>query len=242
MQRIKKIVSFILAFCLCISFSFPAYATEEKDDMESVANVGAINERILLSKIHEKESEVYVLVYEQLKAQGAENMFEMYKLLLAPEIEREVYREYGYSVNSISSTSYNFPYGGTVGYTSSLGPQVAITYMDLGCTYKYVLTSGSTVAQTVISTVLGFVPNWGYPFSVLFAMSSRVTESAKSSIDRAGGRAYIMSVHEPATMSNSSVLVGWGSYPNAIVETGATNISKSPFPKNGHSHYNGVGY
>lgn len=240
MQSIKRMISCLLVVCLCVSFAFPAYAADDAADTEN-DNKG-ISERILRFKVQEKENEIYALVYDQLKAQGAEDMFDTYKALLAPEIEREVYQEYGYSVNSVSSTSYNFPYGGIVGYTSYLGTQVATTYMDLGCTYKYVLTSGSTVAETIIVTLLGFVPNWGYPFGMLFGLTSWVTESAKRSIHNAGGRGYIMSVHDPATMSDSSVLVGWSSYPSAVVPNGATGISQRPYPKNNHSHYDGAGY
>lgn len=240
MQSIKRMISCLLVVCLCVSFTFPAYAAEDVADTEN--NNKGISERVLRFKVQEKENEIYALVYDQLEAQGAEDMFDTYKALLSPEIEREVYQEYGYSVNSVSSTSYNFPYGGVVGYTSYLGTQVTVTYMDLGCTYKYVLTSGSTIARTVITNLLGFVPNWGYPFSILLGLTSRLTESAKVSIHNAGGRGYIMSVHDPTTMSDSSVLVGWSSYPSAVVASGATGISRNAFPQNNHSHYNGAGY
>lgn len=169
-----------------------------------------------------KKSRIFDNVYRQLEVQDAVSLFETYKEILSPSIEMSVREKYNVAAdrpNTYANDTYTYyaPDGGVATYVSQLGAEVAVTCLDYNNSYYYVLGGGSFQVETIIETILGFLPDWGNVFGGIFAFNSVADYFARQDIIEAGGYAKIMNVYDPVSMDQGSVVMGWDTYPRLYI-------------------------
>lgn len=219
-----KLIAIVVVIALMFSYTGTTFATAKSD-----VSVG-LQEKIQ-NEIEMEKQEVFQSVYEQLEKQHALSHLDIYKDILSESIESKIYAKYAAESPSrvtAGSTRYVFTYGGAMAYDKASG-HVTTTYLDYDNSYYYVLSGGSCIAKTIIEAIAGSLPNWGYVFTALFALTTIVSNSAKTSIKNANGYAYIISV-KGNDGSTSSVLLGWSSYPY-VNEPSGSNLHTKFFAK-----------
>jgi len=193
-----------------------------------------VPESQIQAEIHSEEDRIFGEVYDQLKAQNALKYLSTFEEILRPQIEMSVRAEYNIATNSITTNSLNlyyWPNGGVTTCISSPGNlSVATTLMNYDDTYNYILsTGGSFTLRDVIQAILGFIPKFGNVFSGIFSMTTTVNKAALKSVREAGGYGYVMNIHDPSTLDDTSVLVGWDNYPYFYADSSATDFHATQF-------------
>lgn len=170
----------------------------------------------------------YNAIYEQLEAQDALDMLDIFVQICASTNPKIV--PYG---SDDDITNVNAPYGGTMEYVTKDGSvrlDVAITHLDRDNTLYYVLSMQELKVSDVIIAILGYVPFIGPLASALGNARTVITAGTASSIKNAGG--YAKLVTTARYDGTVSIAEGWNRYPYMyLYDTSAYNIVTTKFPK-----------
>lgn len=232
-MKYKPFISLLVVSAIFTSiFALSSYA---------VSDSTMLSDSSIEAEISEREQEIFDDIYNQLKAQNAEILFDTYKEILAPQIRDEIYYIHGYpvanrSIISSYSRSYTFTYGGYVTYLKSVPDskptEVAVLNLDYDDSYAFVLNSSSSFTiQDLATTILGYAPNIGAISSIVSTMNSMSTKASYKSISSAGGYAQIINTYSREYDTKASIVTGWYSHPSYSTPSDAYSITATTFSK-----------
>ena len=163
----KRLCSFVLAAILLVA-SVPG---------ASASNITTPEQMYALAENEIQATMEVVMndVYQQLDAQDALVLLDLYRQILEPEIRADVMEKYGLSAVSTETTrisgqkTYSLPYGGVITYLSEFDDyaptEVVATYLDRDRAYDYIFlgkndttTDTDFVVGTIIQEAVGNIP------------------------------------------------------------------------------------
>lgn len=219
----KKMLCTLLIFALMFSTTCFSFASSNEVVQEKLFNTLSQTEKLsITNEIEEAKETEFKELYRQLEMQDALGLYDDYVEYLTEVITYEVMQKNNVVYTATYRGRYDgYTHGATAGYVTSPGPVTTIsTYLDYDDSYYYVLSltaSSKFVMGNIIASIIGAVPNWGAPFTVLFQLKGIVTASGLNSIKNAGGYASIINMK--SAMEQASYLRGWDTYPNFVFLT-----------------------
>lgn len=224
----KKI--FCLIFTLVLSFG-------------SFGNVFAATPDIKGSKSGDMESDIQneieiarKEIYRQLEEQDALILMEVYEDIIYPQIEKQIRAEYRGEVNPFieeRASYYYAPKGGMVTYLTPISgykpTEVAVTCLDRDKSYDYFLNKYSFSLSSVLSTILGYIPDLGDVSGMILDIKGIADSLAISNVKNADGCAQIINTYSREWGTKASLLTGWSDRYNIYVPSNATNVTFSRF-------------
>lgn len=235
----RRFLSFLLALAMCLPLCVPAFAADLNVSDE-------LMEKRIQAEIQSEKERIFASVYEQLEAQDALSLMDIYVEILTPKIEASVLASYGVKTASTRASSYRFANGGTLGYNSISDSVVLDTYYTKDqytayCNANADVEDGSSPIS--ISNILSWlykhaklsedtretINGWGAIFKVLVKAQGMVDDAAQDSVARAGGFANIISVSAAGGSETGTTVIGWKNQPMATLPPIATNVHVQMF-------------
>ncbi len=236
----KRLCSFVLAAILLVA-SVPG---------ASASNITTPEQMYALAENEIQATMEVVMndVYQQLDAQDALVLLDLYRQILEPEIRADVMEKYGLSAVSTETTrisgqkTYSLPYGGVITYLSEFDDyaptEVVATYLDRDRAYDYIFlgkndttTDTDFVVGTIIQEAVGNIPYVSGIANILFFLESLADSSIKSSISSANGYAKVINTRSREFNTSASVVTGWSTHNTATTPSNSINHKVTYFPE-----------
>lgn len=211
-----KAMSFFLTLVMCMTLCTPAFAKEQSLILQE-----NMIETKIEQEIQNQMDGIRETIYDQLKAQNALVMMEVYEQLIYPDVEMRVRAKYGQNVLAASSDiEYHYaPNGGMLEGLTPVPGFEPLEYIKVGFDKE---DSDKFIDQyfdytfrpsKVLSAILGVTPQLHLVGLGLLAVTGYFDEKAKQAVRDAGGYAMIYTTYSPEFDTESAVILGWEDHP-----------------------------
>lgn len=235
-------------FSIALMLSMMILGAEAVTPNESYSTVNrTVNRDVLNQEIEARlDSLIDEIVYPQLEDQGRLDHLNYYREILYPDIQFEVYNEYGIYDDKILITPfgdddevpeppeyYNIPNGGFISYylpeNGNYRVECGVLYLEKERTLDYYLQSKSISIRSILENILGTAFS---KIGVLQTINQVISDYTWDKImNENTWNARFYSTYAESTETGSTVLMPWSTYPrSATIPHNAENWFCFVFP------------